>query len=253
MMHAPYKFLARARGNPDYLVFPLNYPDPEGEFYGYDCQEIEAVAGGTIKGMKELIMVTGVAGSAITALRAGVYTEKKGDMVRLYREHINDEWTTLLAEIYEKCNRQWGYLIPEEEAARQDLRRMCRQALAFENHFLTLLRDFLLAELECRTDSGRGFSLTQATHLLAALSDKLTEAPFTTETGLASEAGEPLFPAETIYQLLAIKALAKMIYPDKKILEALERVRNNSNEVLQQAATETIQTIRSHFSGDILR
>ena len=42
LMHVPYRFFSRIRGNPEFLVFPLNYPDPVGEFYGYDTREARA-------------------------------------------------------------------------------------------------------------------------------------------------------------------------------------------------------------------
>jgi hypothetical protein len=89
--------------------------------------------------------------------------------------------------------------------------------------------------------------LTQATFILAAFGEKLPKTSFTKEADLTSESNEPLIPAEIIYQLLAIKALAKMIYRDEKVLEALERLRNSGNELLRQAAAETIQKFQTHI------
>ena len=42
---------------------------------------------------------------------------------------------------------QWGYHIPAETEDRARLRDLCQQAVGFENHFLSICRDYFLGEL----------------------------------------------------------------------------------------------------------
>ncbi len=126
----------------EWATFPLQYPDPEDVFYGY------APRGDT----QALVLGAGWAGTAILALKAGQYVAKKSDWIDLYERYIGDEWTAFQAEIYRSCKQQWGYRIPEAPLERGRLKELCRQALAFENHYLAIYRDYLLAELHSDSD-----------------------------------------------------------------------------------------------------
>jgi Holliday junction resolvasome RuvABC endonuclease subunit len=53
--------------------------------------------------------------------------------------------------------------VPHEVAERTRLRELCRQALAFENHYFGLYRRYLLAELEKREST----RVVSALHRLA--------------------------------------------------------------------------------------
>ena len=46
------------------------------------------------------------------------------------------------------CKESWGYGIPDGAAERAQLCDICRQTLAFENHYLRRYQDYLLAELQ---------------------------------------------------------------------------------------------------------
>ncbi len=80
-------------------------------------------------------------------------TLRKGDAPRLYRQHINDEWAPFLEEVYARCRREWGYHIPEDAHGRATLRALCGRYLAFENHFLTAYKGFVLATLRDGDDA----------------------------------------------------------------------------------------------------
>jgi len=84
---------------------------------------------------------------AIVALKAATYTHTKKDCVQLYRKYINDGWTELVEETNERCVNQWAYLIPQKKDERMYLRGLCRKALEFENHFLTVYKRYLFSEL----------------------------------------------------------------------------------------------------------
>lgn len=151
-MELAYGNLARVLRGPDWrtpaaLTYLLSYPDPDDEFFGYAHRRFPMWYPPEITGgLKELVTTVGRLATAIIALRAGRYVPQRADSVTLYREAIGDEWSAYVAEIYAAGKGRWGYLVPSDPAERAHLRDLCRQTLAFENHFLTVYRDFLLAE-----------------------------------------------------------------------------------------------------------
>lgn len=85
--------------------------------------------------------------TALIALATGRYVRDKSACVDLYREHVGDQWTELVVGVHELCRNQWHYRIPAAEEDRHRLRELCEQALAFQNHFLSRYRTYLLDEL----------------------------------------------------------------------------------------------------------
>lgn len=154
-MHSAYWLLVKAFSRPGTVVFPLGYPDTEGEFYGYDCRTVTLPDGTEVKSTRNLIRVTGWMATALIALQARQYVARKRECHVAYQKWIGDDWTTLLEEIYERCRGQWAYLIPEEREARTVLRQICRRTLGFENHFLARYKDFLLDELRSADGAAR--------------------------------------------------------------------------------------------------
>jgi predicted nucleotidyltransferase len=133
-MELTARLLRRLHGTGDGLPFPLDYPDPDGPFYGYDRSDGAA--------LKDLVTTIGLAATAILAFKAGHYAGGKRDCLRLYRACIDDQWTGYLEEVYERCRNQWGYRVPGDREDRQRLRQLCGQALSFENHFLSFYREY---------------------------------------------------------------------------------------------------------------
>ena len=138
-------FTDRLRPNLKARVYPLDYPNPSDEFYGYTYKN----------GTTVFASVVGAVATAIVSSKAKRYVYTKNDCLKLYKEYINDEWTALLEATFEKIRKQWEYQIPENKDERQQLREICRQALAFENHFLIIYRDFLLTELRGAEDKDK--------------------------------------------------------------------------------------------------
>lgn len=146
-----YWLMIKVFGRPPLVVLPLNYPDPEAEFYGYTRRKVRLADGSEVDSTRDLIRVVGWIGTALVALTSGHYVAGKRDCHRLYREHIGDEWADLLEDIYHKCRGDWHYVIPQSTAERAELQEICRRTLAFENHFLSIYKTFLLAELQTGT------------------------------------------------------------------------------------------------------
>jgi hypothetical protein len=147
LMYGQPSFMARIRGGTPVLRYPLGYPDAHGDFLGYDRAAVKCRDGVSRPSTKDLVRIVTGAASAIAAWRGGRYVVSKSQSVAAYRDVIGGEWAGFVEEIDARCRAEWTYLVPEQPAARQRLRALCERALAFENHFLECLRDFLLEEL----------------------------------------------------------------------------------------------------------
>ena len=128
------------------LVFPLTYPDPAGEFYGYDAVPARP---GSPRGTRVLVSLTAWIATLILALESGRYAGQKSQCMRMCKEYLpNDRRTQLAATVYNLCKNTWGYAFPEHAKDREQLRSICRETLALENEYLRLMHDYLLARLQ---------------------------------------------------------------------------------------------------------
>jgi hypothetical protein len=143
-MHIPYYGSRFGRPDLDVLTFPLDYPDPGGEFFGYDGWPLD---NRHRRGMKMLVVIVSRIATALVALHAGQYAGNKQESAQLYRTFVNDEWAELVEQVYEYCKIRWGYRVPRDAGDRAQLRALCQRALAFENYFFSLYRTYLLQEL----------------------------------------------------------------------------------------------------------
>jgi hypothetical protein len=169
---APLGFMARVLRSVDLkggeaLVFPLTYPEPGDPFYGYTRKRIaEWYPPEVESGTKELVTTIFWAATALLALQAGRYAGRKRDCLRLYQEMIHDDWTAFLHALHENCRVRWGYRVPADPAEQARLQELCRTALAFENHFLTVYRAYLLAELAKDDPSSKLFAVQRLGQIL---------------------------------------------------------------------------------------
>lgn len=138
------------------VSYPLAYPDPMGEFYGYDDRIGPVWA--KVPSTKTLVHMIGFAATCLLAFRAGQMVTQKSDWLKLYREKINDEWTHLLETLYVQCKEVWSYTIPDNEAERHQLREICAEVLAFENYYLSCYHRYLLHELQSGQHARRQFA-----------------------------------------------------------------------------------------------
>ncbi len=122
------------------LIFPLTYPDPGGEFYGYDRLD-DYIGEPSLKGW---VHAVGFVATCIVALKGGQIVARKEDWLPMYRQYVGNQWTNLLAAIYHTVIKQWSYRIPTSDDDRSLLRDLCRRTLAFENDYLLLYRTYLL-------------------------------------------------------------------------------------------------------------
>ncbi|NEQ45160.1 MAG: hypothetical protein F6K00_17000 [Leptolyngbya sp. SIOISBB] len=149
-MRAPQTSLQVIRST-KHLIFPLQQPNTQAEFYGYDRQTIPCADGADCPSTKWLVATVGWITTALVAYRTGQYVGSKGAAVRLYQSHIGDYWTTLVEQVYEQCRNRWHYLIPNGAEERKILRSLCCQTLEFSNYYLSVYRNFVLGELSAGT------------------------------------------------------------------------------------------------------
>lgn len=158
-MHSSYWRVAHLFGRPLPLRYPVDYPDPNAEFYGYDRRTVRLAGGREAPSTRDLIRLVGWAATALIARKAGRYVARKRDCHVLYRELIGGEHAGLLDDLYALCRGRWQYLIPDDPAERRGLRDICARTLAFENDFLLEYRAFLLGELRGADAEGRRMAL----------------------------------------------------------------------------------------------
>ena len=154
-MHSSLWRTVHLWGRSTVVRYPLDYPDPTGEFYGYDRRKLRLADGWEENCTRDLIRLVGWSATGILAFKAGRYVARKRDCHKLYRECFDDEWASLLQELYEVCRGKWKYLIPSDQEERQQLRRICERTLKFENHFLLIYKEFLLSELRSGDTAGK--------------------------------------------------------------------------------------------------
>ncbi len=146
-MHSSLWRTVHLCNRPVIIRYPLAYPDPQDEFYGYVARLLRLPNGQEVPCTRDLIRLVGWSATAMIAFKAGKYVASKSECHRLYRSCFNDEWGQLLQDIYELCRGKWNYLIPEKQEERDVLRHICERTLGFENYFLQVYKQFVLLQL----------------------------------------------------------------------------------------------------------
>lgn len=142
-MHRAYFYMARARRFPDCLCHPVAAPDKDDAYCGYNSRTHDDGSPST----KELVVVAGWLSTALISRAGGCYIASKAASYAGYRQHINDEWTAHLQDVFELVRGKWNYRVPDDEAEQNRLAQICRRQVEFENHFLCRYREFLEGEI----------------------------------------------------------------------------------------------------------
>jgi hypothetical protein len=157
-MHFPYLVLAGQRKHQPQLPDPLDYPEPTDEFFGYTGRLLRAPDGKLTPSTKRVVHASGYIATALVALRTSSFVADKRTAVVEYCTQINDIWAEHLEAIQHYCRVQWGYRVPEVPADRAILRQLCQRQLDFENHFLSIYKDYLRHEQETVDEAARQFA-----------------------------------------------------------------------------------------------
>ncbi|QSB13743.1 hypothetical protein JQS43_19550 [Natronosporangium hydrolyticum] len=141
------------------LHYPLEHIDPEGEFFGFDQWRMPGPDGQDVPSTKLLVATVGWTATALIALTVGRYVRDKRACVALYRQHLDDDWLPLVADVHELCRDRWRYQLPEAGAERRQLRELCERTLGFQNHYLRRYREYQLAEAKSDDPERRELAL----------------------------------------------------------------------------------------------
>ena len=194
------------------LQYPVHYPDPEGEFYGYDRRVVYDFDGFEPQGTKDLISVAYSIVLGRLAMMEQRYITGKAEAFQRYQKHLDDEWTDFVSEVWQKCRVEWEYKVPSSDKDRKVLSMLCQRMLDFENFYLILYRSFMLDELK-------------APNIEWLYSD-------------------------SDYRTYCLSRFETVIYPhDEAIREALQPHLTSENEEWQQAARTAMDEIRNATQG----
>jgi hypothetical protein len=139
-------YLRALRGLPSPLQYPLAYPQPDDDFFGYATSGIWRGGDRYEPGTRLLINAVTLGAALRLLLATGQRSGSKVETIRLYREHINDQWVTWLSGLYEQCKLQWRYRVPEAPLERGQLRSLLQPTLAFENDVLRRCQPYIDAD-----------------------------------------------------------------------------------------------------------
>lgn len=87
-MHAAYWLTINIYHRPESAIYPLTYPDPDGEFYGYDNRTLRLPDGSEVNCTRNLVRTTGWIASALLAYKAGKMLATKRECFQLHHEHL---------------------------------------------------------------------------------------------------------------------------------------------------------------------
>ena len=169
--HLAAYFIWAVRGRPAALRYPLEYPEPEGEFFGYERYGIRVGDSQYGPGFSQLVNCVSCVATFRLADLAGEFFPNKSMMAAAYaRCFPADPWLDLVTGVYELGRVRSQGRLPAGGAERRQLAEFCRRTLAFENEglgacLLLLPRIAALADPDLR-QRVRGI-VERTEHLLA--------------------------------------------------------------------------------------
>ena len=129
------------------LIYPLGYPDPAGEYYGYEKWGTYLGERTFGPGVRSLVTSVTLMATCLVMLQAGQRVASKQESISAYQTYVGDEWTDFVEQIYTQCKEVWLYQLPESAEARQQFHGLCGRMLDFENLFLGRCRELILSDL----------------------------------------------------------------------------------------------------------
>jgi hypothetical protein len=228
-----------------WLDFPLRYPDPGGDCFGYDGIRRPTRAGGVRNTTRGLVRAILRAANAMVAWKGRRCVANKGEVARAYGEVIGGAWAGLVAALDQTCRVELGYLVPEDGAARRRLRGVLAEALALENHFLGELRDVLLEEVDTAQAASGWLPAELAGWLLDLSPDQVQGLAKTGVLPVRMDNGRRLVAERPCLEAWVATMFGRVRYPgDERIGAALARLASADTEVVRQAARASLAALR---------
>lgn len=142
---APIAYSLRVLRNVERIAYPLAYPQPDSEFFGYDRNQLPP-SGLPLHNVAAMVSAACWMGTLLVAMKTGEQARTKSESVRLYRSAVGDEWSGFLSGLYQHGKERWGYQVPASNEERLCLRSFCEKMLDFENHYFARFRGWLLEQ-----------------------------------------------------------------------------------------------------------
>ena len=130
---------------PEPLIVPLDYPNVDEAFYGYDRVPARPA---TPPATRILVGIGTWIATFLLALETGHYACQKSECIRLCKQYLPDDTRIqLAAHIYDLCKLAWKYRIPDLPEDQVQLQQLCQDVLALENEYLQLVHAYMLERL----------------------------------------------------------------------------------------------------------
>ena len=223
----------------DVIVYPLDYPDPSGEFLGYPHEPAaDGSYGADIGPLKWLVAVVGRAAQSILALREGQYVATRAACLQTYRERINDQWADFIEDIYALCRARWRYTF--RVPPRSDKRSETYASIPWPLRIASSTSTEAISSKSCG----------------AAMRNQIWVSPsaFRYQTGLSGEQFRERIARATVTAkdkgglnmrlvrnfraIYAAHVLQKIIYPDEETVAALQAAEESDDVELCDAARQ---------------
>jgi predicted nucleotidyltransferase len=244
LMHFQVPFLARTRGGPPVLAFPLGPPDPDAPFLGYDRRRVRGPDGVERATTKDMVRSVLGAASALVAWCAGRYVPHKGAAAAMYRAHVgDDEWADVLEEMDRRCRIEWGYVVPEDAAARRRLRELCEDAVGFENRFLAAYREMLLADLTDWRGPDVWLPIALAPLVLGGTTTEVRERVGRGELPSSTARGCEAVLVRGFPAFFAARMAQRVRYPDGAVERALRALAAAPEQAVRDAAGVALRAL----------
>lgn len=127
------------RGFPAFLTFPVRWPDPNGEFFGYDRYGLWLGGDEYLPGTRILLNALTLGATAAVVLETGFGVGSKEESIQKYKTLVTP-WGDWLDALFARCKMDWHYQIPKRKLKRRELAQRLSAAKDFENHLLEMCR-----------------------------------------------------------------------------------------------------------------
>lgn len=130
------------------LVYPLDFPDPDGEFYGYNQRLNLSLYSEPEIGVKDLIQGIFECILPLAAQKVNRHIHNKEDAFQVFAKECQTEFSDFITEVWQVVRGEWHYRVPTNTTDRNRLRDLCSQFLNLENYYLTQFKQFWLEQIQ---------------------------------------------------------------------------------------------------------
>lgn len=220
-MHTSLFFLREVRYPQTVLHYPLPAPNPQDRFLGYTLQGRDADPNVKRESTRALVNILTKPAMGWLAYRAETHVINKRAVPLLFKERLDADLGAFLIETLAFCRDVWHYQVPTTVDGENTLTQLCHRTLDFENRFLRLYREFLFEELHDQRSPIPWLTIDEMVLYLAVPQSLVEAAMREGRLEHKQQDGEWLLFHPRLYRLLAINAMARIIFNDTRAQETL--------------------------------